>query len=128
MDPVNHPDHYRLSSFNIEPITLGRGLLADYFNAFKYVCRAKYKGNYLEDLKKAQFYLKDAIYYYDPEWTNNENTEYMIFTVCKECDNDILKRAALKCEEPCEFWCMLLEEINKELEQYDETFKQSSGS
>ena len=53
-DPVNAPSHY--TRFAIEPITfiMANGLPFDTGNIIKYVVRAPYKGNEIEDLKKAR--------------------------------------------------------------------------
>lgn len=59
-DNVNHPDHYTvgievtdyISSWDMD---WHRG------NVIKYVTRAPYKNNALEDLKKGQWYLSDLI-------------------------------------------------------------------
>jgi hypothetical protein len=61
MDPVNHPQHYTFSQIEvidaIEAWKLGYHL----GNVIKYVARAQHKGKYLEDLKKAQWYLQREI-------------------------------------------------------------------
>lgn len=60
-DMVNHPAHYKAGGIEtidfIEAKTLGYHL----GNVVKYVSRADHKGNKLEDLKKAQWYLARAI-------------------------------------------------------------------
>ena len=60
-DMVNHPPHYKAGGIEtidfIEAKTLGYHL----GNVVKYVSRADHKGNKLEDLKKAQWYLARAI-------------------------------------------------------------------
>jgi len=60
-DMVNHPPHYKAGGIEtidfIEAKTLGYHL----GNVVKYVSRADHKGNKLEDLKKAQWYLSRAI-------------------------------------------------------------------
>ncbi len=64
-DPVNKPDHYRVGE--VEAIAyieqqLGSGV-RDYLlgNLHKYLHRHRFKGNALEDLKKAQWYLNKLI-------------------------------------------------------------------
>jgi hypothetical protein len=64
-DPVNQPDHYRVGE--VEAIAyieqqLGSGV-RDYLlgNLHKYLHRHRFKGNALEDLKKAQWYLNKLI-------------------------------------------------------------------
>ena len=64
-DPVNQPEHYRVGE--VEAIAyieqqLGSGV-RDYLlgNLHKYLHRHRFKGNALEDLKKAQWYLTKLI-------------------------------------------------------------------
>lgn len=66
-DAVNHPEHYR-SNFvhskcgqTIECIDIVRHFPFDLGNAIKYAWRHEGKGNPLEDLKKARWYLDDWI-------------------------------------------------------------------
>lgn len=60
-DIVNHPKHYTFSDHEtidvIEAWQLGYHL----GNCVKYISRARYKGEYLEDLKKAAWYLNREI-------------------------------------------------------------------
>jgi hypothetical protein len=62
VDMVNAPPHYNFGKFEVFPV------LQDWFNTqpllwqvVKYLSRAKHKGNYLQDLEKAQWYLSKAI-------------------------------------------------------------------
>ena len=64
-DPVNQPSHYRVGE--VEAIAyieqqLGSGV-RDYLlgNLHKYLHRHRFKGNAIEDLKKAQWYLTKLI-------------------------------------------------------------------
>ena len=64
-DNVNRPEHYRVGE--VEAIAyieqqLGSGV-RDYLlgNLHKYLHRHRFKGNALEDLKKAQWYLNKLI-------------------------------------------------------------------
>lgn len=61
-DPVNHPKHYTFGKFEVIEV------LTDWFKTepllwqvVKYIARCNYKGNKLQDLKKAQFYLNYQI-------------------------------------------------------------------
>jgi hypothetical protein len=56
-DNVNHPPHY--ASQKIEAIDVIEALELEFHegNAFKYIARAKLKGNRIEDLRKAAWYL-----------------------------------------------------------------------
>lgn len=56
-DPINHPTHYTSHPSGVEPITITKHMNFCLGNVIKYVMRAGYKGNRLEDLKKAQYYL-----------------------------------------------------------------------
>lgn len=60
---VNHPEHYQVfkDKSGIEPIDIARHLDFDLGNAIKYILRAGNKGNAVEDLNKAIWYIKDKI-------------------------------------------------------------------
>lgn len=60
-DMVNHPKHYTFGT--IEVITVIDDWKLGFYEGqvIKYVGRAKHKGNELEDLKKAQWYLNRKI-------------------------------------------------------------------
>lgn len=58
-DQVNHPSHYQL--LGIEAIDVVRHFNFNRGNAIKYVWRAGAKGDEVEDLKKAIWYLNDEI-------------------------------------------------------------------
>ena len=61
-DNVNHPAHYATGWSNgAEVIDIAEHLDFCRGNVVKYVARAGKKGNELEDLKKAQWYLNRAI-------------------------------------------------------------------
>ena len=51
------PDHYKKAAIPVEPIVVCSRLSFCLGNFVKYVCRAPYKGNELEDLKKALWYI-----------------------------------------------------------------------
>lgn len=87
VDMVNHPPHY--ARFKFEPIDV----LQDWFpnnpllwQVAKYIVRAEYKGNIVEDLKKARFYL-------DREIERQENASsiqpYCYFCNKKIADKDM---------------------------------------
>lgn len=60
-DPlVDHPKHYNTHPSAIEVIELVRGLGFDLGSAVKYVARAGQKGDAIQDLEKAIWYLEDA--------------------------------------------------------------------
>ena len=70
-DLVNHPPHY--TTGGIETIDFIRAKQLDYClgNVVKYITRAPHKGNEVQDLKKARWYLDRAI----SERTDNLNKE-----------------------------------------------------
>ena len=66
MDNVEHPKHYCTGSVECWEAMLsafGEDWLKVYahINAFKYLWRARHKGKYIEDLKKAKWYIDMAI-------------------------------------------------------------------
>lgn len=60
-DPVNNPSHYTSHPSGIECIEITRHMGFNLGNAFKYLWRADLKGNAIQDLEKAVFYIKDEI-------------------------------------------------------------------
>jgi Protein of unknwon function (DUF3310) len=56
-DPVNHPDHYNAHPSGVECIDVVEHMGFNVGNAIKYLWRADHKGNALEDLKKASWYV-----------------------------------------------------------------------
>ena len=60
-DSVNHPAHYTSHPSGVECIQITRWMNFNLGNAIKYIWRAGNKGNALEDLKKARWYLDDEI-------------------------------------------------------------------
>jgi transposase len=60
-DNVNSPPHYTKGGIEVYDFIKAKGLSYELGNVVKYVSRAGHKGNKLEDLKKAQWYLSAAI-------------------------------------------------------------------
>lgn len=56
-DPVEHPVHYTSHASGIECITITEHMGFNLGNALKYIWRADLKGDVLEDLRKARWYL-----------------------------------------------------------------------
>lgn len=56
-DPVHYPSHYRSHPSGIETIQITEHETFLRGNILKYVLRAPYKGNELEDMEKAAWYL-----------------------------------------------------------------------
>lgn len=60
-DPVNHPSHYTFGTIEVIEVIEDWNLDYHLGNAVKYIARSPHKGNELEDLQKAQWYLNRAI-------------------------------------------------------------------
>ena len=60
-DPVNHPKHYTAHPSGVECIQIAEHFNFCLGNAIKYIWRAGEKGDALEDLRKARWYLDREI-------------------------------------------------------------------
>lgn len=60
-DNINHPEHYTRGSIEVYDFIEAWNLDFTIGNVVKYVARAPYKGSFLDDLKKARWYLNKAI-------------------------------------------------------------------
>lgn len=62
-ETVNHPDHYNSKGIEVMDVIRAFDLSFSLGNVIKYVLRAgkKHKETYLEDLKKAKWYLDEEI-------------------------------------------------------------------
>lgn len=60
-NPVNKPFHYNAHHSGIECIEVVRHMTFNVGNAIKYLWRAGLKGDAIEDLKKARWYIEDEI-------------------------------------------------------------------
>ena len=65
-DPVNHPSHYMLGGIETIDYMKAKSTPEEFkghlrLTAIKYLSRTGYKGDALEDLKKAQWYLNRLI-------------------------------------------------------------------
>lgn len=60
-DNVNHPSHYTFGKFEVIDVIEDWKLNYHKGNAVKYIARSSHKGNELEDLKKAVWYLQREI-------------------------------------------------------------------
>ena len=60
-DPVAHPHHYTFGGIEVIDAIEAWSLGFHLGNVVKYVARAAHKGNYLEDLRKARWYLQREI-------------------------------------------------------------------
>lgn len=106
-DNVNHPSHYLKAAVTIEPIELTSRLSSCYGQAFQYILRAPYKGNKIEDLKKALFYLRkaDDIFDYPKIYSNNVTYAYLtVFRLHHQDDLFVcLLRALFSDSKPYDF-------------------------
>jgi hypothetical protein len=60
-DNVNHPSHYKVGGIETIDFIEAKSLSYNLGNVVKYLTRADHKGNKLEDLKKAQWYLNREV-------------------------------------------------------------------
>ena len=61
MDNVNNPKHYNMGDIEVIDFIDSWGLNFNLGNVIKYVVRCDYKGNKIEDLRKAIFYIEREI-------------------------------------------------------------------
>jgi hypothetical protein len=60
-DMVNNPPHYKSGGIDTIDFIESKGLNYRLGNVVKYITRADHKGNRMEDLKKALWYLQREI-------------------------------------------------------------------
>jgi hypothetical protein len=60
-DPVNHPAHYTGHQSGVECIQIAEHMTFCLGNAVKYIWRAGIKGDAVEDLEKARWYIDREI-------------------------------------------------------------------
>jgi len=61
-DPVNNPTHYKVGGIETIDFIEAKKLGYNLGNVVKYLTRADHKGNKLQDLRKAQWYLEREIW------------------------------------------------------------------
>jgi len=61
LDTVNHPPHYKVGGVETIDFIEAKGLNYHLGNVVKYITRADHKGDRLENLRKAEWYLKREI-------------------------------------------------------------------
>ena len=61
-DPVNNPAHYKVGGIETIDFIEAKKLGYNLGNVVKYLTRADHKGNKLQDLRKAQWYLEREIF------------------------------------------------------------------
>ena len=60
-DMINHPPHYTSHASGVECVQITEHMGFCLGNAVKYIWRADLKGDAVEDLKKARFYIDREI-------------------------------------------------------------------
>lgn len=60
-DPINHPKHFTSHPSGVECIQITEAMNFCLGNAMKYIWRADEKGNAIEDLRKAAWYIEREI-------------------------------------------------------------------
>lgn len=61
MENVNSPNHYNVGDIEVIDFIDSWGLNFNLGNVIKYVSRSDYKGNKIEDLQKAIYYIEREI-------------------------------------------------------------------
>ncbi len=76
-DKINRPSHYlQARAESIELIEdLGWGPEFCLGNALKYLMRCQFKGSFIDDLKKARWYVNRVIEYYETISATKKETE-----------------------------------------------------
>ena len=74
-DPVNHPSHYKFNG--VEVIELVGPNVPHLANAVKYICRSGKKDDEVEDLRKAEWYIKRML----EEMDKNQRGEEMLYAI-----------------------------------------------
>ena len=115
VDMVNEPPHYKESAVEIEPIEVLKYMDFCLGNAFKYVIRAGKKGDYVEDLRKAQWYFNMASSTSRLSLNKgDENTFTVLMTFfMKHTKNPILMGIAKKAYSVSDYPRLVREEVNK---------------
>ena len=60
-DPVNHPAHYKVGGIETIDFIEAKSLGYNLGNVVKYITRSDHKGDKLQDLQKAAWYLNREI-------------------------------------------------------------------
>ena len=71
-DNVNHPAHYTSPIPDIECIDVAKNLDFCTGNAIKYIWRHQFKGEPIEDLNKAIWYLRKRVKMYEDQKSSGE--------------------------------------------------------
>lgn len=76
-DPVNHPRHYNSHPSGIECIVIAEHFDFCLGNAIKYIWRASEKGDVIENLRKARWYLDREIERLEGEIRRHEERQHI---------------------------------------------------
>lgn len=60
-ETVRHPSHYNTGKIEVIDFLEDQKLPPNLWNTVKYTCRAKHKGQEIDDLRKAEFYVHREI-------------------------------------------------------------------
>jgi hypothetical protein len=71
-NPVEHPKHYTSHPSGIEAIEICQWMSFCLGNVMKYIWRADFKNNALEDLRKGRWYLDKEIHRREQQLKNKE--------------------------------------------------------
>jgi hypothetical protein len=80
-DPVNHPKHYTEHPSKVECIQITEHMNFCLGNAVKYIWRADLKGDSIEDLKKAVWYINREIGRREHEDRRNDKQASVVTTI-----------------------------------------------
>ena len=124
-DIINHPQHYEKHKITVEPIDLIDTCNFCIGNVIKYIVRSKDKGNELEDLKKARFYLNRA----GRNWIPKYGDEIARFAVLRYCDVDLLRELGgtlTSGYKPSEAWEILKDSLGMRIALLEYALKEES--
>lgn len=77
---AHSPDYYRRGSIEVWDFIRDQELSYHLGNAVKYICRAGYKDNYVEDLEKAIHYLTNELKYVTAQQPSDRIPELLRYT------------------------------------------------
>lgn len=96
-NPITNPSYYRKHPSKIECINITEHMNFCLGNAIKYIWRADYKNNDIEDLEKAIWYIKREIYLREQKKIKkDENIENDVNTTKWILSNEKYKKGEIK--------------------------------
>ena len=96
-DHVNHPSHYTAHPSGVECVQITEHMNFCLGNAMKYLWRAGLKGDAVEDLKKAKWYIEREISRLGCVLFSSEQLKIKIVVV-------IIIQWGTRCRPPLHFW------------------------